>query len=111
MSHATPSEPTTRRALTLAEWGALDEDEPGELVDGVLVEEEVPDYVHELVVAWLIGVLGTGRAAHCRPTRVSPADEPWPLAAERNSWPLPVISARGSSRSRARLSETPDRVT
>jgi Uma2 family endonuclease len=59
MSHATPSEPTTRRALTLAEWGALDEDEPGELVDGVLVEEEVPDYVHELVVAWLIGVLGT----------------------------------------------------
>ncbi len=40
--------------LDVEEWCALPEDEPGELVNGRLVEEEVPDYVHELVVSWLI---------------------------------------------------------
>jgi Uma2 family endonuclease len=47
------------RALTEAEWGALGEDEPGELVDGELVEEEVPDIVHEVVLMWLSVHLGT----------------------------------------------------
>lgn len=44
-------------AMTLEEWAALPEDEPGELVDGRLTEE-VPDSVHEITVAWLILVLG-----------------------------------------------------
>ena len=44
--------------MTLEEWADLPEDEPGELVDGYLTEEEVPEYVHEFVVAWLIRVLG-----------------------------------------------------
>jgi Uma2 family endonuclease len=44
--------------MTLAEWASLSEDEPGELVDGRLVEEEVPDLVHESVVSWLIRLLG-----------------------------------------------------
>ena len=35
----------------------MDEDEPGELVDGRLEEEEVPDVIHELVVTWLTYVL------------------------------------------------------
>src|SRR5689334_7942695 len=39
------------------EWAALPEDEPGELVDGMLVEEEVPDTTHETVVGWLIEML------------------------------------------------------
>jgi Uma2 family endonuclease len=43
--------------LTLEEWAALPEDEPGELCSGHVVEEEVPDYAHEVVVAWLIRVL------------------------------------------------------
>ncbi|MCC6552972.1 MAG: Uma2 family endonuclease [Polyangiaceae bacterium] len=40
--------------MTLEQWADLDEDEPGELVDGRLVEEEVPTHLHEIVVAWLI---------------------------------------------------------
>lgn len=43
--------------MTLEEWAALPEDEPGELVDGELVEEEMPSFVHEVVVAWLIAGL------------------------------------------------------
>jgi Uma2 family endonuclease len=38
-------------------WAALPEDEPGELVDGVLVEEEVADWSHETVVGWLLALL------------------------------------------------------
>jgi Uma2 family endonuclease len=49
---------TTPRMLTLEEWAALDEDVPGELVDGVLEEEEVASWAHELVVSWLIRLLG-----------------------------------------------------
>jgi Uma2 family endonuclease len=44
--------------LTLEEWAALPEDDEGELVDGILVEEEVPDYVHEVVVIWLARRIG-----------------------------------------------------
>lgn len=36
----------------------MDEDEPGELVDGRLEEEEVPGLVHEAVVMWLARLLG-----------------------------------------------------
>jgi Uma2 family endonuclease len=45
--------------LSLDEWFGLPEDEPGELVDGRLEEEEEPDYLHELLVARLGGILGT----------------------------------------------------
>ena len=46
------------RRMTVAEWADLPEDEPGEWVDGYLVEEEMPDLTHEIVVSWLIRVLG-----------------------------------------------------
>ncbi len=49
---------TVAPALTLTDWLDLPEDEPGELVDGYLVEEEVPDYVHEVLVAILARILG-----------------------------------------------------
>jgi Uma2 family endonuclease len=44
--------------MTLDEWGALDEDTPGELVHGVLTEEEMPSVVHEAAVYWLLLLLG-----------------------------------------------------
>lgn len=40
--------------MTLEEWADLPEDVEGELVDGFLVEEEVSDLVHDVVIAWLI---------------------------------------------------------
>lgn len=43
--------------MTLAQWADMDEDEPGELVDGRLIEEEEVGALHDAVVAWLIGVL------------------------------------------------------
>jgi Uma2 family endonuclease len=43
--------------LSIEEWADLREDEMGELVDGQLVEEEVPDAVHELAATWLIALL------------------------------------------------------
>lgn len=42
--------------LTLAAWAELPEDAAGELVDGVLVDDEVTDAVHEVVVAALVGL-------------------------------------------------------
>jgi Uma2 family endonuclease len=44
--------------LTLDEWRDLPEDVPGELVDGRLVEEEMPDPLHEVIVAWLARIVG-----------------------------------------------------
>jgi len=43
--------------MSLDEWAALDEDAEGELVDGILVEEEMPSFSHELAVTWLVHVL------------------------------------------------------
>lgn len=45
--------------ITLEAWAELDENAPGELVDGHVVEEEVPSVLHEAVVAWFIRVLST----------------------------------------------------
>src|SRR5262245_53433442 len=52
--------------MTLVAWAQLPEDEPGELLDGRLVEEEMPDAIHEVVVTWLTFTLRVwlaGRAA------------------------------------------------
>jgi Uma2 family endonuclease len=50
--------------MSLEEWAARDEDEPGELVDGRLVEEEMPAYTHEIIVAWFVRILGNWAVAH-----------------------------------------------
>lgn len=45
------------RLMSLDAWAAMDEDEPGELVDGVLVEEEDVGALHDTIVMWLGHVL------------------------------------------------------
>lgn len=45
------------REMTLENWLNLPEDSDGELVGGRLVEEEVPDALHELAVTWLTTIL------------------------------------------------------
>lgn len=43
--------------MSLDAWGALDEEVPGELIEGFLEEEEMPSLLHECVVRWLILLL------------------------------------------------------
>ena len=67
-----------RTTMTLEDWAALDEDVEGELVDGVLEEEEMPSFLHEIVVAWLIQTLGNWarrRRGHSRLSRADTGDE------------------------------------
>ncbi len=45
------------KPMTLEEWADLDEDVEGELVNGALEEEEMPSFLHEIIVAWLIVAL------------------------------------------------------
>ena len=58
MSQGTLSKPHPTPKLSLDEWFDLPEDQPGELVEGRLEEEEVPAYLHELLVSLLIQILG-----------------------------------------------------
>jgi Uma2 family endonuclease len=44
-------------ALDVRRWGEMPEDNPGELVEGRLVEEEMPNQVHEVVVIFIASVL------------------------------------------------------
>lgn len=53
VSSATREPEAPRTVMSIDEWAALPEDEPGELVDGYLVEEEMPGLLHEMVVGWL----------------------------------------------------------
>jgi Uma2 family endonuclease len=52
-----------RDRMSLADWAMLPDEERGELVDGFLVEDEMPTYLHELAVAWLIQALRNWGAA------------------------------------------------
>lgn len=53
----------TREAITIEAWAALPEDEEYELVDGKLVAGEMPSFVHEAVVFWLMRVLAEWAAS------------------------------------------------
>ncbi len=45
------------KPMTLEQWGDLDEDAEGELIDGVLEEEEMATFLHEIVAMWLASTL------------------------------------------------------
>ena len=66
--------------ITLEEWADLDEDEPGEVVDGFLVEEEMPSLVHEVVVMWL----GHALVDWGRPRGAFVLGSEWKLAVSKN---------------------------
>jgi len=57
MAHAVSAELLLGPRMTVEEWGDLPDSVPGEFVDGRLVEEEMPDLVHEVIVMWLGHVL------------------------------------------------------
>lgn len=57
MGSSAIAEAWTVQPMSVEEWTALPEDEPGELVDGQLVEEEVVGYAHEIVVIWFAALL------------------------------------------------------
>jgi Uma2 family endonuclease len=51
---STVSQPSTEpQELSLEAWANLDEDTPGELVDGRLEDEEMPTALHELIAQWI----------------------------------------------------------
>jgi Uma2 family endonuclease len=82
--------------MSLAEWAALPDGEPGELVDGYLTEEEVPEYVHEVVVAWLIRVLGTWGAP--RGAVVASSGAKFGVRPDRGRMPDLTVYLRGAQR-------------
>lgn len=57
MSRETRGPEVSPQAMSVEDWAELPEDEPGELVDGYLVEEEMPGLLHEIVISWLNHVL------------------------------------------------------
>jgi Uma2 family endonuclease len=57
VSDAPPEGGVIPRRLTLEEWADLPEDDEGELVAGILVEEEMGGLAHESVVGWMIEAL------------------------------------------------------
>jgi len=76
-----PATAAPLRAMTLEDWGALPEDEAGELVDGVLEDDEMAGWAHEVVVTWLIAVLA-GWAKSAR-ARVAASDAKLGVSAQR----------------------------
>src|SRR5690349_6211652 len=52
-------DPAYGRPMSIEEWEQMDEDDPGELVDGLLQEEEAADSPHEVIVNALLYVLLT----------------------------------------------------
>ena len=71
--------------MTVEEWADLDEDIEGELVDGILEEEEMATFLHELVVMWLARTLGIW--AHRRQAYIAGSDTKIAVGSRRGRKP------------------------
>lgn len=71
--------------MSVEQWEQMNEDEPGELVDGLLREEEVADSPHEVIVSALLYVLLTW--ARPRGGRVLASETKYALSARRGRKP------------------------
>jgi Uma2 family endonuclease len=91
--------------MTPEAWADLDEDEPGELIDGWLVEEELPTHPHEAVVAWLMWVLGGW--ARQRDALVFASEHKLAVAPSRGRKPDVCVYPPGTHLGRGALSRTP----
>lgn len=81
--------------MTLAEWGDLDEDIEGELVDGLLEEEEMATFLHEIVVMWLARTLGAW--ARRRRAYVAGSEAKIAVGARRGRKPDLSVYLRGNT--------------
>ncbi len=94
------------RIMSLEEWADLDEDEPGEIVDDRLVEDEMPSLIHECVVGWLIAVLRAWAVP--RGGVVGASEGKFAVRARRGRKPDVFVYCRGRvPPGRARLQRTP----
>src|SRR5580700_6114352 len=87
-------EPAPPPEMTIEQWADMDEDEPGELVDGQLVEEEVPEFDHEDIVAWLVFHFFGWLLTHGG--RVFASDGKYAVAAKRGRKPDVSVYLPGS---------------
>jgi Uma2 family endonuclease len=96
--------------MSLEEWAAMDEDEPGELVDGRLVEEEVPSYPHEIIIAWFVRMLGNWAVG--RGARVTGSGVKYAVAPRRGRIPDLSVYLPGGARhpGRAALARRPPSI-
>jgi Uma2 family endonuclease len=108
MSHGALTESTIPPEISLEEWFALPEDESGELVDGRLEEEELPDYLHELLVMLLGQQLGNWIFPHGG--LVAGSDAKFAVGAQHGRKPDLTVYFPGSRRPPARglISTPPD---
>lgn len=99
-----------RLVPTLEAWAELDEEERGEWVDGVLVEEEMPSAIHEVVVAWLFGTLREWR--HRSGALVLGSGIKWRVTSVRGRVPDIVVYFAGTRRPEPRglVTATPSLV-
>jgi Uma2 family endonuclease len=91
--------------MTLEAWADMAEDEPGELVNGRLEEEEVPDHLHEAVVAFLIAMLHAWASPRRAP--VFGSEHKLGVAKTRGRKPDVCMYAPGTRLGRGSLSRTP----
>ena len=106
ISDAPEAEPAYGRPMSIEEWEQMDEDEPGELVDGRLEEEEVPDFPHEIVVSALLYVLL--HWAHSQKRIVIGSEAKYALSKRRGRKPdISVYLTRDKKLPRRGASRTP----